>query len=106
METTIKANLRTQSLSVNTNWYSNLIKKLEFSYFGIIAMTITIGSIMGGIAAMYTFQNNAPIWQVSLVMAGAMANNVSAIGQAPTKWVINMFLISLFVSITCILINL
>jgi hypothetical protein len=93
----------------NTNtvsWYGNLIEKLSFSYFGIISMTIAIGSILGGIAAMFIFQNDAPIWQLGLVMAGAMANNVCAIGQAPTKWVVNMFLVSSFLSILFTVINL
>jgi hypothetical protein len=39
-------------------------------------------------------------------MAGAMANNVSAIGQAPTKWVVNLFTLSSLISILFILTNL
>lgn len=93
---------RTKSIG----WYSSLIKKLEFSYFGIIAMTISIGSILGGISAMFIFENNAPIWQLGFVMAGAMANNVCAIGQAPTKWVVNVFLVSTFLSVLFTVINL
>jgi len=87
------------------SWYGKLIQKLEFSYFGLIAMTISIGSIMGGIAAMYIFENDAPIWQLGLCMAGAMANNVSAIGQAPTRWVANIFIANFILSVLLILIN-
>lgn len=90
----------------NLSWYARLIKNLEFSYFGLIAMTITIGSVIGGIAAMYIFQNDAPIWQLGLCMAGAMANNVAAIGQAPTKWVVNIFALNFVVATFFILINL
>jgi len=61
-------------------WYNNLIEKLNFSYFAIIAITISMGSILGGIVAIYILKSDAPIWQLGLVMAGAMANNVSAIG--------------------------
>ncbi len=69
-------------------------------------MTISIGSMLGGISAMYIFQNDAPIWQLGLVMAGAMANNVCAIGQAPTKWVVNVFLLSSVLSVLFTVINL
>lgn len=93
------------SVDGQLSWYGKLIQKLEFSYFGLIAMTISVGSIMGGIAAMYIFENDAPIWQLGLCMAGAMANNVSAIGQAPTRWVFNIFMANLFISTLLILIN-
>ncbi len=98
-----KSNFTTKAQS---GWYTNLIDKLSFSYFGIISMTIAIGSILGGISAMHIFQNGAPIWQLGLVMAGAMANLVCAIGQAPTKWVVNMFLVSTFLSVLFTVINL
>ena len=91
--------------NVNATWYSKLISKLEFSYFGLIAMTISIGSIIGGIAAMYIFENDAPIWQLALCMMGAMANNVAAIGQAPTRWVVNIFLANFAIATLLILIN-
>jgi hypothetical protein len=98
--------IKTNTFNNNVSWYTNFIKKLEFSYFGIIAMTISIGSMLGGISAMYIFQNDAPIWQLGLVMAGAMANNVCAIGQAPTKWVVNVFLLSSVLSVLFTVINL
>jgi len=90
----------------STGWYDSLIKKLEFSYFGLIAMTILIGSIIGGIAAMFIFQNNAPIWQLAICMGFAMANNVAAIGQAPTRWVANIFIATFLVEALLIIINL
>lgn len=113
METTLKPSVqisenrtRTFESTNSVSWYNQFIEKLSFSYFGLIAMTISIGSIMGGLAAMKIFENNAPIWQLALVMAGAMANNVSAIGQAPTKWVVNLFLFSTGVSTLLFIINL
>ena len=49
----------TVAKNVNTGgWYAKFIEKAEFSYFGIIAMTITFGSIIGGIATMFVFQND------------------------------------------------
>lgn len=91
----------------NTNgWYAKLIAKAEFSYFGIIAMTITIGSILGGIAAMFVFQNDAPTWQLGVAMMVSMANNVAAIGQAPAKWVVNIFALCVVLNLMIIAINL
>jgi len=95
----------TQSFSNQLSWYGKLVQKLEFSYYGLIAMTITVGSIIGGIAAMFIFQNDAPIWQLALCMAGAMANNVSAIGQASTRWVLNIFLANFAICSFFIIIN-
>lgn len=86
--------------------YDSLIEKLNFSYFGLISMTILIGSILGGIAAMFILQNDAPIWELGICMSAAMANNVAAIGQAPTKWVFNLAIINTIVATTLILINL
>lgn len=103
MATTLSHNV--SSSDNNLSWYGKLIKKLEFSYFGMIAMTISIGSIIGGIAAMYIFQNDAPIWQLGICMAFAMANNVAAIGQAPTRWVANIFLATCLVEAVLILVN-
>ena len=60
---------------------------------------------MGGIAAMFILKNDAPIWQLGICMASAMANNVAAIGQAPTKWVVNLFLTCLIINILLISIN-
>lgn len=88
-----------------SSWYGKLVQKLEFSYFGLISMTILIGSIIGGIAAMFIFQNDAPIWQLGVCMATAMANNVSAIGQAPTRWVLNIFLTNFAVCALFIIVN-
>lgn len=88
-----------------TKSYNQLIEKLNFSYFGLISMTILIGSILGGIAAMYILQNDAPIWQLGICMSAAMANNVVGIGQAPVKWVFNMAIINVLINGIFILIN-
>lgn len=85
--------------------YNRLIEKLNFSYFGLISMTILIGSILGGVAAMFILQNDAPIWQLGICMSAAMANNVVAIGQAPVKWVFNVAIINVLIAGILILMN-
>jgi hypothetical protein len=81
---------RAQSSGLSLS-YNRFIKKLEFSYFGLISMAILIGSCLGSIATMQVFQNNAPMWQFILSLGFSMANLVACIGQAPTKWVVNLF---------------
>ena len=86
--------------------YNQFIEKIKFSYYGIITMTMIIGSCLGGIATMYVFQNDAPIWQFCLVTAISMGNNVAAISQAPMKWVVNMFTLNVIINTILILVNL
>lgn len=113
MESTVdfKSNQKTSysKSSVNTKGdlgaYAKFIEKLNFSYFGIISMTILIGSIVGGIAASFILSNDAPVWQLGLCAAVSMANNTAGIGQAPTKWVVNLFIVSLVVNVLLILAN-
>jgi hypothetical protein len=88
-----------------TSAYDKWLEKLKFSYFGIISMTISIGSILGGIAAMAVFENDAPIWQLALCMGVSMANNVACIGQAPFKWMMNLFFLCVAVNTLLITVN-
>lgn len=108
METTLTSGNATISrvTSSELSAYEKFIKKLDFSYFGLISMTILIGSIVSGISAMFILQNDAPIWQLGICMALGMANNVGAIGQAPTKWIVNIFLGCILVNSLLIFINL
>lgn len=85
--------------------YDKLIEDFKFSYFGLISMTILIGSIVGGIATMYVFENGAPFWQFVIGLAVSMANLVAAISQAPTKWVINLFALSVIVNTILVIAN-
>jgi hypothetical protein len=87
------------------NWYHELILQLEQFYFGMMVFTIMVGSMLGSIAAMYVSQNHAPIWQMSLCIAAAMTNNVMAIGQAPAKWVFNVFILTTLLQVVLIVVN-
>ena len=92
------------SLSLSQR-YDNYIESLKFSHFGLISMAILIGSIIGGIAAMFVFQANAPFWQFIVGLGFTMANLVASIAQAPTKWVFNLFVLSLIVNTLLIVTN-
>jgi hypothetical protein len=86
METTV----HTQS-SNKKSIFKSFTDAVQFSYFGVISFTITVGSCLGGITAMYLFENKAPVWMIALSIVAAMANNVAAIAQVPAKWLIRVF---------------
>jgi hypothetical protein len=98
-------NTTTQTVSLASR-YSVFIKKLEFSYFGIIAMAILISSCLGGITTMQIFEHNAPLWQFIVSLGFTMANLVACLSQAPMKWVVNLFAASLLVNTVLLLLNL
>lgn len=86
--------------------YDRFIEQLHFSYFGLIAMAILIGSCLGGITTMKIFEADAGMWQFVLGLGVTMANLVASISQAPTKWVVNLFALSLLVNTVLLLVNL
>lgn len=94
---------KTNTSSVEGSFYTRLIEKLNFSYFALISMTILIGSCFGGITAMYLMSDNAPIWQLCVNIYITMASNIAAIGQAPTKWVVNLFGLSMLANTVLLL---
>src|SRR5581483_1841466 len=101
----IQTHSNTRELSLTAR-YNKLIEDLKFSHFGLVAMAILTGSCMGGIAAMFVFQNHAPLWQFIIGLAFSMANLVASIAQAPTKWVFNLFVLSMIVNSLLIIVNL
>jgi len=85
--------------------YNEFIKKIDLSYYGFIAMAILISSCLGAIATMQVFEHNAPLWQFMASLGFTMANLVACIGQAPTKWAVNLFAASLLVNTLLLLMN-
>lgn len=106
MATTIQNQSVSMAMSrAEASAYDRFIERLKFSHFGLMSATLTIGSILGGIAAMYILKNDAAIWQLGLCMAVSMANNVAGISQAPTKWVFNLFILNVVVNVLLAAIN-
>jgi hypothetical protein len=87
----------TQSISLASR-YNQFIKRIEFSYFSLIAMFILIGSCLGSISTMQVFENNAPLWQFIISLGFTMANLVACISQSPLKWVVGIFASSILVN--------
>jgi hypothetical protein len=86
-------------------YYERLIKNLEPNHFGLISMSILIGSCIGGLAAMSVFENHGPFWQFIIGLYFSIANLVASIAQAPTKWVLNIFCGSALLNAFLIIIN-
>ena len=112
METTVTNSYYTASATkakttgTTLSAYQAFIKKMEFNYFPLIAAAILVGSCVGSIAAMKIFQTGAPLWMFVVGLSVTMSNLVASIGQAPTKWVVNLFGLSLLVNIILILTHL
>ena len=85
--------------------YKHMLKGAQFNYFFLISLFILAGSGLGGITIMFILSANAPIWQLCLNVYLTMASNVACIGQAPVKWVIALFGISVLVNVALILAN-
>jgi hypothetical protein len=85
--------------------YDNFIEGLTFSHFGLISIAILFGSCLGAITAMYLFLYGAPMWLFSIGLFSSLANLVACIGQAPTKWVVNMFAQSLIVNVGLLIVS-
>jgi len=100
-----RSDTNTQS-TTQASRYDKFIQKLEFSYFGLIAMAILIGSCLGSITTMKIFENHAPDWQFIVSLGITMANLVACISQAPTKWVVNLFTLSILVNAILLIVNL
>lgn len=94
---------------VLTNWkarYNEIVKGLEESYFGFLAVSITITSMMGGIAAMYVFANHAPLWEFIICVIFSMGTNVAAIAQATARQLFHCFVVTAVVNFSLIITNL
>jgi len=84
-------------------WSEKFWEEAKFNYFGIIGMCILISSIWGGLTAMVILENNAPIWVLCINIYITMASNVASIGQAPIKWVVNLFGLAMLVNLLIVL---
>lgn len=91
---------------VKNSAYDALIEKLQFNHFALISVAILIGSCAGGIAAMYVFMTGAPFWQFAVGLTVSMANLIACIGQAPTKWVFNLFMLAVAVNLILVIMHL
>lgn len=86
-------------------WYRRFIDEMEGVYFGVVAMSIVIATILGAIALMYIFKNKAPLWQVFVSVAFVLSNNIIPVAQQKLAWILGLFLISVLVNSLLIVVN-
>jgi hypothetical protein len=108
MDTTIKTFETTSTQNYKTNVgilqrYDNWIESIKFNHFFLMSFAILFGSCLGSISAMFIFYAGAPIWVFAIGLFASMANLVAAISQAPTKWMVTTFLISVLVNVSLLL---
>lgn len=78
----------------------------EKAYYGMMSMSILIGSVMGGIMAMFALEKDN-LFLMAIGLAFTMANLVLSIAQSPPKWIVrsllSSFLINTIIILICIL---
>ena len=77
----------------------------EKGYYGMMSMAILLGSVMGGIMAMFTLERNN-LFLLAIGFAVTMANLVLSISQAPAKWLVRGLVICVIVNTLIIIISL
>lgn len=84
-------------------WYSRYIQSIEGAYFGIVAFSIAISGIFGGVTLAYIFQSSGPIWQLFVSIMLVLGNMILPVAQQKLKPVISVFLLSVAVNSLIIL---
>ena len=81
------------------------IEKQEFNYYGIMSVTIVLGTCLASVALMYMLINDAPVWEVATLAAVAMGSNAASISHSPLRWVVWAFIINVVISLLLLAIN-
>lgn len=76
----------------------------ERAYYGVLSMAILIGSVMGGIMAMYVSEKSNMLL-LSIGLAVTMANLVFNIAQMPAKWIVRALIASVLINTLIILLT-
>ena len=82
------------------------IDALEFYRYGIMPVSLTVGSCWGSIACLLISMNNAPLWQMAICAVFTMASNAVAIALAPMRWVVWSFALSVVLNTLLLVMNL
>ncbi len=76
----------------------------EKGYYGMLSVAILVGSVMGGIMAMFALEKES-LFLMALGLAFTMANLVTSIAQSPPRWIVRVFVLSVLVNVLIILIT-
>jgi hypothetical protein len=86
-------------------WYGQLVAGLEGAYFGIVAFSIAISGIFGGVALSYILVDKGPTWQLVASIGLVLANMILPVAQQKLKPIISLFLLSIVANSVLILIH-
>ena len=81
----------TNSTTITTEVDESMVINTEKNYFGIMGLTMVIGSCWGGIVAMFVLEANAPAYIIFINVLASLLNNVAAIAQLPYKTLLLVF---------------
>ena len=85
--------------------YARFILNMKLSRLGLICISGLIGSALGGITVMYTLKNHAPLWQFAAGVFITITNLVFCIAVDSKKGLFSLFLLTVIINFTLILIN-
>lgn len=104
METLTTSTTLRNAEVLKLNWFDQQAQKFDHSRFAVMAILMTAQSCMGGIAAMYSLQQNSYVL-LTLISFATMASNAVFIAQSTAKWCLGIFYGAVLVNIASILIN-
>ncbi|MCB0450478.1 MAG: hypothetical protein KDC97_10205 [Confluentibacter sp.] len=90
------------------NLYDKYFRDFDQDYILYIPLSIIFQSCLGSIAAMYILMNSTKTFhfvELTLCVIFAMAYNGAVFAQLKTKWIFNLLLVTLFVDVVLIIMN-
>ncbi len=82
----------------NPNFFEKQVLKFDNARFAWMAMGITLQSCLGSVACMYILKNNGGDVPLILCATVTMASNAFFIAQAPSKWCVGGFYLSVILN--------
>lgn len=86
-------------------WFTTQSRNFENYRFGWMTLFILLQSCLGSVACMFILQNNASDVQLASCAAVTMGSNAMFIAQAPGKWCLLTFYLSILLNTIFILMN-
>ena len=88
-----------ETVSTKTKSIEKVIGNPE-NYYGVIAITLMVGSMIGGWVAYNVLAYNANNFLFAINVAASMTNNVAAIAQVEYKLALKIFYITTLINLT------
>lgn len=82
------------------------VQAFEINRFGLMAVFMVLQVCVASAAVYYIFQSGTTVWQLMICAALTMFSNTMLIAQAPARWCVVAFYLSLIFNTLLILINL